>query len=240
VQAMTATFSEPRSLGWLNLSAGYSDQRRATSEAVCAGNLESHRPALMSYAKRALRNAADAEDAVQETLMAAMQGPESFAGRSSLTSWLYGILKHKIIDIFRRKSRETTFDAAPENEWLADGDALFAPDGSWRESPADWGDPEAALARRDFFQVLESCIACLPERTARIFTLREIMELEVAEICDMLGITPNHCFVTLHRARMKLRALLEERWFALQTAARNEPCQVSGHCGGARVSAAMP
>lgn len=217
MQAMTATPSEPRSAGWLNPSAGHADLGRATCEAPCASSLESHRSALMSYAKRALRNAADAEDAVQDTLMAAMRAPDSFAGRSSPTSWLRGILKHKIIDIFRRKSRETAIDPVPDRECLVDGDSLFAPDGSWRESPADWGDPEVVLARRDFFQVLESCIACLPEHAARIFTLREVMELEVAEICDLLGITPTHCFVTLHRARMKLRALLEERWFALQS-----------------------
>lgn len=218
MQAMAATFSGPHSLGRPNLSTGYADRGRAASKGLCASDLESHRPALMGYAKRALRNAADAEDAVQDALMAAMQAPDSFAGRSSLISWLHGILKHKIMDIFRRKSRETALDEVPEHEWLVDGDSPFTPDGSWRESPASWGDPEATLVRRDFFQVLESCIACLPERAARVFTLREIMEIEVDEICDLLGITPNHCFVMLHRSRMRLRTLLEQRWFALQTA----------------------
>jgi RNA polymerase sigma-70 factor (ECF subfamily) len=229
---MAATSSEPQLLGWPNPPAGYAGQGRATSKALCASNLELHRSALMRYAKRALRNAADAEDAVQDTLMAAVQAPDSFAGRSSLTSWLHGILKHKIMDIFRRESRESALDEDPEREWLVDDHALFTPDGSWRESPSSWGNPEAALARRDFFQVLENCIACLPERAARVFKMREIMELKVDEICDVLGITPNHCFVTLHRARMKLRALLDERWFSLQTAARNETCQVSGRYPG--------
>jgi RNA polymerase sigma-70 factor (TIGR02943 family) len=216
VQAMAATFSEPHSLGWPNLSGGYGERGRATPKALRASDLESHRSALTSYAKRALRNAADAEDAVQDTLMAAMQAPDSFAGRSSITSWLHGILKHKIMDIFRRKSRETALDELPEREWLADADAVFTPVGSWREAPASWGSPEAALAQRDFFRVLEGCIACLPEHAARVFTMREIMELDVDEICDALDITPNYCFVTLHRARMKLRALLQERWFSLQ------------------------
>jgi len=265
VQAVAATFSEPHSLGWPNPPAGCAGRGRATSKPLSASDLESHRSALMRYAKRALRNAADAEDAVQDTLMAAVQAPDTFAGRSSLTSWLHGILKHKIMDIFRRQSRETALDAVPEREWLVDEDVLFAPDGSWREAPSSWGDPEAALARRDFLQVLESCIACLPERAACVFKMREILELEVDEICDVLGITRNLCFVTLHRARMKLRALLEERWFSPRTAARNEPCQLSGRCtrspdpatgpsnqaiwqltktatasGGARFSAALP
>jgi RNA polymerase sigma-70 factor (TIGR02943 family) len=218
VQALAATFSEPHSLGWPHSPVGYPDRDRTTSKGLRASDLESYRPALARYARRALRNAADAEDVVQDTLMAAVEAPQSFAGRSSLSSWLHGILKHKIIDIYRRQSRETALDEVPEREWQLDDDAFFAPDGSWRESPAGWGCPEAALARRDFFQVLAGCIACLPDRAARVFTMREVLELEVGEICAALDITPNHCFVVLHRARMKLRALLEERWFAPQPA----------------------
>jgi RNA polymerase sigma-70 factor (ECF subfamily) len=221
VQALAATFSEAHSLGWAQSPRSYPDRDRTPSKGLHASDLESHRTALTGYARRALRNAADAEDVVQDTLLAAMLAPDSFAGRASISSWLHGILKHKIIDIFRRKSREIALDEVPEREWQLDDDATFTPDGSWRESPAGWGCPEAALARRDFFQVLEGCIACLPERTARVFTMREVLELEVGEICAALGITPNHCFVVLHRARMKLRALLEERWFALQPTAQD-------------------
>lgn len=170
---------------------------------------------------RALRNAADVEDVVQETLTAAIESPHNFAGRSSLKTWLHGILKHKIIDTFRRQARETALDEVSERECQGDSDALFAPDGRWREPPASWGSPEAALAQRDFFRVLEGCIACLPESAARVFTMREVMDLEVSEICHALGISPNHCFVLLHRARMKLRVLLEQRWFALPASARN-------------------
>jgi RNA polymerase sigma-70 factor (ECF subfamily) len=170
---------------------------------------------------RALRNFADAEDVVQDTLTAAMESPDSFSGRSSLMTWLHGILKHKIIDIFRRRSRETALDDVPEREWQSDSDALFAADGHWNEAPASWGNPEAALACRDFFQVLEGCIASLPKSYARVFTMREVMELEVSAICDALGISPNNCLVMLHRARMKLRVLLEQRWFAPQASTRN-------------------
>ena len=230
MQAMAATLPRPHSLGWQNLSVLRPDRGQGASTTLCAGVLESHRPALMGYARRALHNAADAEDAVQDTLMAAIQAPDSFAGRSSLTSWLHGILKHKIMDIFRRRSRETALDEVPEREWLTDDDAPFAADGGGLESQARWGDPEVALARRDFLRVLESCMACLPERTARIFTLREIMELEVDEICAMFDMTANSCFVTLHRARLKLRTLLAERSFAPQPSACHERRPVPGRC----------
>ena len=181
---------------------------------VCPIELESYRPGLTSYAGRILRSAADAQDAVQETLAAAVATPDACAGRSSTKTWLYGILKHKIIDILRRQSREPALADLRDCESQEDIDALFAHDGQWNETPAHWGSPEAQLQQRDFFDALEACIACLPARTAAVFTMREVMELEVSEICDVLDITPNHCFVMLHRARMKLRVLLDQRWFA--------------------------
>lgn len=184
-------------------------------------DLESHRPGLTRYAMRMLRNPADAQDAVQETLAAAMAEADAFTGRSSPKTWLYGILKHKIVDIFRRQAREPALADLPGGESLEDLEALFAPDDRWREPPADWGNPEALLQQRDFLQVVEACVACLPERTARVFTMREVMELDVSEICDALGISPSHCFVLLHRARLKLRVLLEEHWFAARASAPN-------------------
>lgn len=179
---------------------------------------ESVRAALMRFARQALRNAADAEDVVQETLAAAIASPDAFGGRSSRMTWLLAILKHKVVDVYRRQARETPLDEALDIEGLDDSDALFTPDGHWRESPASWGNPETALSQSEFLRVLEGCIACLPERMARAFTMREVLELEVGEICKALGISENNCFVMLHRARMKLRALLEQRWFALQAA----------------------
>src|SRR5437870_13819328 len=69
-------------------------------------DLEKHRPVLLKFAMLQLRNQAQAEDAVQETLIAAIQGAKNFAGRSSVRTWLVGILKHKIVDLIRRSSRE--------------------------------------------------------------------------------------------------------------------------------------
>jgi RNA polymerase sigma-70 factor (ECF subfamily) len=184
-------------------------------------DLEAYRPALTRYARRALRDAADTQDVVQDTFYAAIQSPDAFVGRSSPKTWLFGILKHKIIDTYRRKLREVPVAELPGCESQDDIDALFASDGGWREPPASWGNPEAALEQSDFFEVLEGCIACLPVRTAAAFTLREVMELEVNEICDVLGISPNNCFVLLHRARMKLRALLEQHWFVPLASIRN-------------------
>ncbi len=178
--------------------------------------LERYRVVLSKYARRWLRNAADAEDAVQDTLTAALASTTGFSGRSSASTWLHGILKHKIVDTYRRQSREPLCETAPDDELQDETHAMFTADGHWRHAPKPWGDPEAALDRREFYQVLEGCLACLPPNCAHAFKMREMMGLEVSEICDVLGITADNCHVMLHRARMKLRLLLEQRWFAAQ------------------------
>jgi RNA polymerase sigma-70 factor, ECF subfamily len=182
---------------------------------VRPADLDRHRAMLTRYARRCLRNLADVEDAVQDTLTAALTSTQ-FAGRSSLGTWLHGILRHKIIDIYRRQAREPVLASPTEDELHDETETLFTPDGHWREPPTPWGDPEAVRAQREFVDVLDGCLACLPPNCARAFRMRELMGLEVAEICDVLGISSDNCHVMLHRARMKLRVLLQQRWFAPQ------------------------
>jgi RNA polymerase sigma-70 factor, ECF subfamily len=168
--------------------------------------IEGQRPYLLRYATLQLRNAEAAEDAVQETLLAALAGEAGFSGRSSLRTWLTGILKHKIVDAMRRTSREL--------------DALFVGDGHWRDPPATWDDPDRALEQKQFFVALEMCLERLPARTARAFLMREHLGLETEEICKELGITSTNCWVMLYRARMTLRQCLEVTWFGEQEARR--------------------
>jgi RNA polymerase sigma-70 factor (TIGR02943 family) len=169
------------------------------------------RPQLMRFARAQLRNDAWAEDAVSDTVLAALAKPQAFAGQSQLKTWLIGILKHKLIDQIRRHSREVSTTTAEDGD---DIDALlFNDDGAWREAPAEWGDPEATLGRREFFEVLEVCVDQLPGVQGRIFMMREWLELDTAEICKELNITATNAWVLLHRARLRLQTCLQERWF---------------------------
>jgi RNA polymerase sigma-70 factor (ECF subfamily) len=174
--------------------------------------LESHRRALLRYAMAQLRDESHAEDCVQETIEAAIRNAGRFGGNSAVRTWLIGILKHKILDHFRRASRERPLPVEDETS-LDDLDALFKDDGHYLERPAAWADPEQALTQREFFEVLEACMDKLPKNTALVFKLREIMGIEVEEICKELSITANNCWVLIYRARMALRACLEQRWF---------------------------
>jgi RNA polymerase sigma-70 factor, ECF subfamily len=174
--------------------------------------LAEHGDYLYRYALARLRDPHLAEDVVQETMLAAMQGG-GFSGNSSARTWLTGILKHKIIDQFRRQQRETPLespdkvaDDAPEM------DEFFAEDGHWSETPQSWGDPGSLLQQDQFLQTLQDCMDKLPKKLARIFLLRDVHESDNEEICKELEISPTNAWVMLYRARMGLRKCLELNW----------------------------
>ena len=181
-----------------------------------AQNVQALRPQLIRFANAQLRNEAWAEDAVSDTLLAALAKPQAFGGQSQLKTWLVGILKHKLIDQIRRNSRELSVTTREDDEDF-DG-AVFNADGGWREAPAEWGDPEAACRRTEFFDVLEICVDHLPGVQGRVFMMREWLGFDTPEICKELGITTTNLWVLLHRARLRLQVCLQERWFGSQVA----------------------
>ena len=177
--------------------------------------LEALRPHLLKYALLQLRNSAWAEDAVSETLLVAIEKPQTFQGQSQLKTWLIGILKHKLVDQIRRNSREMSL-TAEDGEDL--DEELFRPDGHWRDPPQDWGNPEHALRQADFMRVLEACVEHLPGQQGRLFMMREWLELDTDEVCKALAISPTNLWVMLHRARLRLRRCLERAFFAPEAA----------------------
>lgn len=176
-------------------------------------DLEALRPALVRFAVLQLRNDALAEDVVQEALIAVLEKPDRFAGDSSLRTYVTGILKHKIIDALRASSRECPIEPADGQSEADVIDSLFKPDGHTVDMPRAWGDPDATLEQKDFFRVLEVCLERLPARTARIFMMREWLELDTDEICKELGISASNAWVMLYRARVQLRECLDLNWF---------------------------
>jgi len=175
--------------------------------------VERQRPYLLRYASLQLRNAAAAEDAVQETLLAALAGEAGYAGRSGLRTWLTGILKHKLVDAIRKASREAPLDEGADGPDDAALEALFKANGHWRAAPAAWAMPDEALASAQLLRALEACLQKLPARTRQVFMMREHLGIETAEICKEIGISPTHCWVLLYRARMALRECLQLNWF---------------------------
>jgi RNA polymerase sigma-70 factor (TIGR02943 family) len=172
------------------------------------------RPELLRFARLQLRNETWAEDAVSETLLAALSKPQSFQGRSQLKTWLVGILKYKLIDGLRQRGREVMLDSFSEDD---NADPLshmaFTDGGHFVNAPADWGSPEQALGSQQFMQVMDACTQKLPPVQARLFLMREWLEMSSEEICKELKLTPTNLYVQLHRARLRLRECLELNWF---------------------------
>lgn len=180
-----------------------------------AERLDGFRADLLRFAVLQLRDRAAAEDAVQETLLAALEAAPRFDNRSQLKTWVFSILKHKIVDTIRRCSREPRLQRDADEFPGGMFDTLFDEQGYWQkdERPVDWGDPVKTLENARFWVVFEACLNHLPENTARIFMMREFLGFDTGEICKYLAITPTNCWVVLHRARMGLRLCLEETWF---------------------------
>ncbi len=174
-----------------------------------------HTP-LLRFAMLQLRNTSVAEDVVSETMLAILEKPASFEGRSSLRTYATGILKFKIIDVIRKRGREIHIEPLDEQSMDDAMDALFAKDGHWQQPPPAWQQPEKALEQSQFFDTLQICVDRLPPRIGRVFMMREWLEAEVEDICTELGITANHCGVLLYRARMQLRECLGRGWFQEQ------------------------
>jgi len=181
--------------------------------------LDCHGDYLYRYALVRVREAVVAEDLLQETLLAAVGAYQGHAGRSSERTWLVGIMKHKVIDYFRRVARNAQFQLPPEDdefEWFEQSGPWR---GHWREDQAPMTWPVQALESREFWETFEHCLSQLPPQMSIAFTLREIDGLTSTEICEILDITPNNLWVLLHRSRIKLRHLLEANWFSRRAAA---------------------
>jgi RNA polymerase sigma-70 factor (TIGR02943 family) len=178
-------------------------------------------PMLLKYATLQLRNSAQAQDVVSEVVLAALEKPDSFSGKSSVNTWLVGILKFKIIDQFRRSKREATLGAASDGDDAHFNELeklMFDDSGHGSEPVAMWASPsqapDASLQEKQFFAVLEACVQVLPEQQGRVFMMREWLELSTDDICKELDVSASNLWVLLHRARTRLQVCLNTRWFA--------------------------
>ncbi|UZR29696.1 sigma-70 family RNA polymerase sigma factor [Methylococcus mesophilus] len=184
--------------------------------------LDEHGDYLFRFALIRVLDESTAEDLVQETLLAAMSAQVQRSGESSERTWLTGILKHKVVDHFRRTWREQPLADDPPADGADDFgmDELFAADGHWDRQPAHWGNPYGALEQSQFFEVLRRCIQRLSPRLAQLFVLKEFHDMSNEEICKELDVSATNVWVMLYRARLSLRQCLEFRWFENDREAR--------------------
>lgn len=167
---------------------------------------------MFGYAMLRVRDREIAEDLVQDCLMGAYEARHRFTGEAAERTWLVGILKHKIIDHLRKRSRQKSAEA--QSETFAE-DVHFDRKGHWTGRFVRWNqDPGKVIEDQEFQAVLASCIESLPDKLATTFILREIDGIESQEVCTILGITSTNMWARIHRARLSLRRCLESKWFS--------------------------
>lgn len=170
--------------------------------------VERYSDMLYNYAFSRVSAAEIAEDLVQETLLAGLRNLKGFRNESTEKTWLFAILKRKVIDHYRKKSRNqernSNFSDAPFSEeggWVAD------------KSPRDWStDLDTLLDNEEFMVVFGQCLARLPEKWSACFTLKNLEDYKAEDICKELDISASNYWVILHRARLRLRECLEVNW----------------------------
>jgi RNA polymerase sigma-70 factor, ECF subfamily len=175
--------------------------------------LDQHGDALYRFAYGRVRDPDLAADLVQETFLEGLRARSSFARNSSVRTWLTSILKHKIVDAYRRSGRTTRAEEPPTSEPTVE--RFFDRRGHWKAAPLPWDDdPGATLERGEFWEVLGGCITKLPEHLADAFLAVELGELGRDGVCERFRISPANLSTRLHRARLLLRHCLEDYWFA--------------------------
>lgn len=178
--------------------------------------LEELRRQMHKFATLQLRDESLAEDAVQEALIGALKNAQSFGRRAALKTWVFSILKNKIADILRKGKRVVEASRLlRDNEDEENLEILFDNKGFWQEDerPVTWSQPMESVKNAHFWRVFETCLSGLPENQARLYMMREFIELDSTEICEMLQISTSNLHVMLYRARLRLRECLENRWY---------------------------
>jgi RNA polymerase sigma-70 factor (ECF subfamily) len=163
-------------------------------------------PRLLAVARRLLRNEEDARDAVQDGFVSAFRSLDNFSGRCRISTWLHRITVTVALMKLRTRRRKPE---QPIEELLPS----FLEDGHHARHPREWrGGAEALVASREEREFVRAAIDRLPESYRTVLLLRDIEELDTAEVAQALGVSDNVVKVRLHRARQALRTLLAPRY----------------------------
>jgi RNA polymerase sigma-70 factor (ECF subfamily) len=194
---------------------GLVDALRAGDEATFATLVGRYSGAMLRLAQLYVRSRAVAEEVVQETWIAVLNGIVRFEGRSSLKTWIFRIVANKAKTRAAKEGRSVPFSAFAPDEPSVDPERFRGPEdrypGHWVTFPSSWaGEPEERLLASETLALVENAIAELPPAQAVVITMRDVEGFDVGEVCDTLEISEGNQRVLLHRARSKVRRALEE------------------------------
>lgn len=198
--------------------AGLVKALQAGDEAAFRELVKRYHPPLVRLARASVASQAVAEEVTQDTWLAVIRGIGRFEGRSSLRTWIFRILMNQARARGAREKR-----TVPMSSWGADDDGpavdpdRFVPGGQrwaghWCDPPVPWSDlPAERLVGEETMAMVAAAIDDLPERQREVITLRDVEGWTALEVCDVLGLSEGNQRVLLHRARSRVRAVLEAR-----------------------------
>lgn len=173
---------------------------------ISEAEITKFREQMLKFAQLQLRDDVLAEDMVQEALLNALKNIESFKRQAALKTWVFAILKNKIIDHLRQKERFIT-----ESELNDTNNPFFDQKGHWSDEylPQQW--QENSVYSDEFWILFEMCLTKLPSRQGRVFMMHEYLELPAAEICKKVEINSSNLYTLLYRARLQLQQCLSKK-----------------------------
>lgn len=182
--------------------------------------VDQYHAAIVRFARLYVPTQELAEDVAQETWMGVLRGLDRFEGRSTLKTWIFRIAANRAQTKGKREARSIPFAALATAEAGADEPVdvdRFLPiddaahPGGWTSFPSNWDEqPEGRLMSDETLRVIREAIDTLPPMQAMVITLRDIQQWSSAEVREALDITEANQRVLLHRARTKVRRVLEE------------------------------
>jgi RNA polymerase sigma-70 factor (TIGR02943 family) len=171
---------------------------------------------LYSWASFKTSSSTTAEDLVQDTFIAAYQAVDKFKGNSNPKTWLFSILKNKIIDHYRKKTKSfLSYESEQEQKGKQFTDSFFDKNEHWSEMPNEslWDDEDHILDDPDFQSTMKKCMDDLPDNWQTAILSKYILEKDSQEICQELEISPSNYWQILHRSKLMLRKCIELNWF---------------------------
>ncbi|MEO8770821.1 MAG: sigma-70 family RNA polymerase sigma factor [Ferruginibacter sp.] len=164
---------------------------------------------LYAYVVQRVRDSDTARDLLQDTFLAAWRNVDKYNGDASVKTWLFTILKNKVIDHYRKLSNKYTEEIVTEE---TDTDEFFNTNDYWveRAYPSEWG--KTNVESKEFFEVLQRGIKKLKEIQAAVFSMKYLDDMESEEICKVLNISASNYWVLIHRAKVQLRSYIESNW----------------------------
>ena len=165
---------------------------------------------LYAWASHKIANPETARDLVQDTFLAAAEKIGSFHEKSSPKTWLFSILNHKIVDVYRKQAKQKVHH---DSRILEDH---FDQEGNWKpdKKPLEWFEEEGNLLDNpEFMKTLHKCMDALPPTWNACIQLKYLSEKKGDEVCQELDITPSNYWQMVHRAKIQLRDCMETNWF---------------------------